>query len=139
MTTIKLTENKELIIVGSQNFKCANKPGSNLYGIGKYACLLWQIPERKGVFDFSGYQIDHVQPPFLDKTDNNSNLQALCIACHMVKTQNLCDINDHKESGVSNKENIITIKHPSSQKQCKKCKGCYDTKDKYLAHHKTCK
>lgn len=75
-------------IAGRQFFKCANRPNSNLKGLNNYKCLLWQrTDEHKGCFDESGYDIDHILEYSISKDDNDTNLQALCIACHRVKTK----------------------------------------------------
>jgi 5-methylcytosine-specific restriction endonuclease McrA len=74
-------------IANRQNNKCANSPGVNLRGMGKYKCLLWEKITNKGSFDEAGYQVDHIIEYCLSADDNESNLQALCPQCHSVKTK----------------------------------------------------
>ena len=40
--TIPQKKDKIIELLHRQNYKCANKPGSNLYNIGNYECLLWE-------------------------------------------------------------------------------------------------
>ncbi len=86
----KLSESVKKIIAGRQFYKCANKPDSNLPGIGTYRCPLWRLSEIeiRGCFDESGYEIDHVEEYVLSQNDSTENLQALCKMCHAVKTKN---------------------------------------------------
>ena len=93
-------------IIDRQNGKCANFPGSKLWRIGVYECLLWKY--RKGKFDESGYEFDHVIEFCLTKDNNINNLQALCPMCHSVKTKNF-DVKDkslinESEDSLSNSE-----------------------------------
>lgn len=65
------------------NYKCANKPNSNV--IQNYDCPMWKL--YNGDFDESGFEIDHINE-FSHTFDNKlSNLQILCICCHKVKTK----------------------------------------------------
>lgn len=84
-----LTPAKKKEIAARQDFKCANKPGSNLVGIGDYKCPLWKDIEfsTRGDFDITGYEIDHVIPHCITHDDNPDNLQALCCMCHKMKTK----------------------------------------------------
>lgn len=81
----KVSEALKKLVAGRQNFKCANKPSSNV--VKKYLCPLWQNSERKGVFGEEGYQIDHIIEHSISKNDDETNLQALCLSCHSVKTR----------------------------------------------------
>lgn len=78
-TTIK---NK---IAASQRYKCANKPESNLLGLENCECLLWKYED--GSFNSTGYDIDHVIEFSISQDNSESNLQALCPACHAYKTR----------------------------------------------------
>ena len=102
MVKRKVTESVKKSIAVKQNFKCANFPGSNI--IPDYECVYHKC--RSGVFDESGYEIDHIiefdetqddfdqdaylqfYQPFVSEIqyDKVSNLHALCIPCHHVKT-----------------------------------------------------
>ena len=102
MVKRKVTESVKKSIAVKQNFKCANFPGSNI--IPDYECVYHKY--RSGVFDESGYEIDHIiefaetqddfdpgaylqfYQPFVSEIqyDKVSNLHALCIPCHHVKT-----------------------------------------------------
>lgn len=74
-------------VLARQKYKCANNPnsvvGEKLKG---YRCLLWRIPEQDGVFDETGYHIVHIQRIADGGSNDSSNLQALCHACHARKT-----------------------------------------------------
>jgi hypothetical protein len=85
-----LTEATKKQIAGKQRYKCANKPGANLERLGSYECLLWQHidPTLRGIFDESGYDIDHIEEFCKSGNDSTDNLQALCKTCHIVKTKN---------------------------------------------------
>jgi hypothetical protein len=78
----------KLKIAGKQNFKCANKPDSNLKRLENYSCPLWNRDDIiKGSFDESGFDIDHIIEYSLTQNNNESNLQALCNNCHAIKTK----------------------------------------------------
>lgn len=70
-------------ILKKQDYKCANKPGTNLYGIGDYLCDRWT--NDMGLFNRSGYHIDHIVEKSIGGDDPLNNLQALCPNCHNVK------------------------------------------------------
>ena len=76
-----LTESDKKTIAGSQMFRCANSPGSNVVG---YDCPMWEL--HAGNFDVSGYDIDHIIELADGGNNDTSNLQALCPCCHRVKT-----------------------------------------------------
>ena len=83
-----VTEAVKKRIVNRQRHRCANKPGSNLRGLEGYDCLLWKVPDEteRGIFDETGYQIDHKVEFCVSYNDSPDNLQALCSGCHRVKT-----------------------------------------------------
>src|SRR5687767_11349237 len=74
-------------VLGRQLYKCANAPGSNLKNIGDYKCPMHLNPEANGSFDQSGYCIDHIIPHAQHPSNLPEALQALCTACHSVKTR----------------------------------------------------
>ena len=80
-----LTDAQKKYVAGSQQYRCANflNPGR----IGNYVCPMGFRPECKGNFDQSGYEIDHILEVAEEGTNDFSNLQALCLCCHHVKTK----------------------------------------------------
>src|SRR5579863_9979847 len=85
----RVTNAQKKMIAGKQYYKCNNIPGSNLVGLNGYKCPLWMKYDAslRGCFDESGYEIDHVVEHSISKDDNDKNLQALCVSCHLVKTK----------------------------------------------------
>ena len=67
----KMPEPKRRKIAARQDWKCANPDGN---------CTL------KG--ELQEYDVDHVIPLMAGGPDNESNMQALCPACHRRKTEN---------------------------------------------------
>ena len=61
-------------VAGIQRFTCAGN-------VPSYECPLNGLS-----FDESGYDIDHVKPLSEGGTNETSNLQALCLMCHRVKS-----------------------------------------------------
>lgn len=61
-------------VASIQRFICA----ANISG---YVC-----PLKGKSFDEAGYDIDHIVPLSEGGTNDVSNLQALCVSCHRVKT-----------------------------------------------------
>lgn len=96
-----LSDGKKKYVAGSQQYRCANflNPGR----IGNYVCPMGFRPESKGNFDQSGYEIDHITEVAEDGTNDFSNLQALCLCCHRVKT-NLYNMNRRSTQTVSDEE-----------------------------------
>jgi 5-methylcytosine-specific restriction endonuclease McrA len=73
----KVTAAKKKQIAGRQRFCCS----ANVDG---YRCPMDNKP-----FDESGYEIDHIVELCKGGSNEDSNLQALCIMCHRVKTSRL--------------------------------------------------
>ena len=67
-------------IAGKQRFKCCGIPG--------YTCPL-KARGGDGSFDEAGYEIDHIIEHCITADDSRDNLQALCPACHNVKTKGM--------------------------------------------------
>lgn len=82
-------------ILNEQKYCCANKSG-NLPGLERYHCQLWSIDgPDKGKFRESGHDIDHIVEFSVSGNNDISNLQALCVDCHRVKTKRFME-NKHK-------------------------------------------
>jgi len=73
-----VTESMKKRIAGRQQYHCANS-------IENYECPFWKN-NGNGCFDESGYNIDHIVELRNFGNNDESNLQALCINCHRVKT-----------------------------------------------------
>lgn len=81
----------EMNIVESQEFRCANKPGTKFRGVYTYQCPLWKN-NGIGCFDESGYKIFNESYYDLDSLDVNNeidlereHIQAYCPMCYAVK------------------------------------------------------
>ena len=107
----KLTESHKKQVAADQKFRCANKPNSNLKGIGNYECPMWKLDG--GNFDGSGYEIDHIIDHCISQDDSPENLQALCPSCHRRKTRN--STIDRKRK-ISHNDNIDNLQ--ASRKLC---------------------
>ena len=73
----KVTAAKKKQIAGKQRFCCAAS-------VNGYVCPMVNKP-----FDEAGYEIDHIVELSKGGSNEDSNLQALCIMCHRVKTSRL--------------------------------------------------
>jgi len=69
-----VTESQKKRVAGRQRYTCAAS-------VEDYAC-----PMNGQPFDESGYEIDHIKELREGGTNDLSNLQALCVSCHRVKT-----------------------------------------------------
>lgn len=76
---------KECVVARQAN-RCANVPSENNRGLEDYQCPLWDSRTNQGMFDDSGYEIDHIIEVADGGSDHENNLQALCKCCHSVKT-----------------------------------------------------
>lgn len=65
--------------------KCANRPDKPAVGCKGYVCPMWLL--YGGYFDESGHQVDHIIEVAHGGTNDDANLQALCVSCHVVKTR----------------------------------------------------
>lgn len=77
-----LTDSQKKRVAARQEFKCANRLG-NVTGLDGYEC---PFKGRDGLFDESGYDIDHIKELATGGADAIENCQALCLCCHRVKT-----------------------------------------------------
>jgi hypothetical protein len=83
-----VSESVKKRVAGKQNFKCANSNDRTLKGLEGFFCPLWQIKGSiQGIFNESGYEIDHIVEHSISHDDNENNLQALCLMCHSVKSK----------------------------------------------------
>jgi len=73
MVKRKVSEAIKKMVAGRQRYTCATIPN--------YTC-----PMRGRPFDESGYDIDHIKELRHGGSNDIANLQALCPACHRVKT-----------------------------------------------------
>jgi 5-methylcytosine-specific restriction endonuclease McrA len=73
-TKRKVTAAVKKRVAGKQRFTCAGN-------IDGYTC-----PQGGTPFDEAGYEIDHIVELRDGGTNDESNLQALCLMCHRVKT-----------------------------------------------------
>ena len=85
-------------VAGTKYYQCSNKPGSNLKGLEGYICPLWNKKDNPGMFDESGYDIDHINEHSITGDDSSENLQALCPCCHRVKTNRFNAKNNKKNN-----------------------------------------
>jgi 5-methylcytosine-specific restriction endonuclease McrA len=73
MSKRKVSESTKKQVAGRQRFRCAT--------VSNYTCPLKSEP-----FDEAGYDIDHIVELRNGGSNDITNLQALCPACHRVKT-----------------------------------------------------
>ena len=81
-----VTESQKRRVAGRQRFSCAAS-------VREYQCPLKGEP-----FDESGYEIDHIKELRDGGTNDLSNLQALCIMCHRVKTNRMTTVMSKKDT-----------------------------------------
>ena len=73
-------KSKKTTLLQQQQNKCANFINSNV--VPNYNC-----PLLDGIFDESGFDIDHIKEVVIGGNNDISNLQLLCKCCHSVKTK----------------------------------------------------
>ena len=73
MSKRNVSESVKKQVAGRQRYSCATIEGYN-------------CPMNNQPFDESGYDIDHIVELRHGGTNEISNLQALCVSCHRVKT-----------------------------------------------------
>jgi hypothetical protein len=102
-----VSEAKKKNVALRQRSRCANKPNSNIRGLENYNCNLWKIEGMDmGLFDESGYDIDHIIEHSIIADDSIENLQALCKMCHSVKTKRFLIDNPYKKRKVDDEQEI---------------------------------
>jgi hypothetical protein len=127
MSTRKLGEATKKLVAGKQYYKCAR--------IKEYECPLWnQNNDKRGSFDESGYEIDHIVEYSKTKDDSIDNLQALCHSCHAVKTKRFTA--DKKTETIGTFKTLTKIKAVKINKPTKDpkflqiyCEICSNVKD----------
>lgn len=72
----KIPEHTKYQILVRQAFRCK--------GVPDYTCPL--LATTGGLFDAAGYDMDHLIPLVFGGSTDPSNLQALCVSCHRIKT-----------------------------------------------------
>ena len=80
-----ITQKTKDLIVNRQYNRCANSPLKPALNLSDYMCPFWIY--NNGVFDESGYAIDHIDEVSITSNNELENLQALCHNCHAVKTR----------------------------------------------------
>ena len=80
-----VTESQKKRVAGRQRYTCAAS-------VPEYTC-----PMKGEPFDESGYEIDHIKELRDGGMNELSNLQALCIMCHRVKTSRMTTTMSKKE------------------------------------------
>ena len=80
-----ITQKTKDLIINRQYNRCANSPLKPALNLTGYACPFWIY--NNGVFDDSGYAIDHIDEVSITSNNELENLQALCHNCHAVKTR----------------------------------------------------
>ena len=80
-----ITQKTKELIINRQYNRCANSPFKPALNLTGYTCPFWIY--NNGVFDDSGYAIDHIDEVSITSNNELENLQALCHNCHAVKTR----------------------------------------------------
>ena len=80
-----ITQKTKDFIINRQYNRCANSPLKPALNLTGYTCPFWIY--NNGVFDESGYAIDHIDEVSITSNNELENLQALCHNCHAVKTR----------------------------------------------------
>ena len=80
-----ITQKTKDLISNRQYNRCANSPFKPALNLSGYLCPFWIY--NNGLFDNSGYAIDHIDEVSITSNNELENLQALCHNCHAVKTR----------------------------------------------------
>jgi hypothetical protein len=81
-----VTESQKKRVAGRQRYTCAAS-------VSEYKC-----PMNGEPFDESGFEIDHIKELRDGGTNDLSNLQALCVMCHRVKTSRMTSVMSKKDT-----------------------------------------
>jgi hypothetical protein len=89
-------------ILIKQNFKCANIPGVHIRYLSNFSCPLWtrsngDLEKISDTPSEYAYNIDHIVEHSISSDNNISNLCALCISCHYIKTRNYLNVLDYSK------------------------------------------
>jgi hypothetical protein len=138
--TRKVTEAQKKFVAARQFYKCANNNSIQLKGLEDYSCPLWNKIDNQGLFDTSGYDIDHITEHCLTGDDSEKNLQALCISCHRVKTKlfnmsHKSNQNQNQNQNQKQKQKQIKIRN-TKHKIFGKLLTCYGNHKVYLSSSK---
>jgi hypothetical protein len=91
-----VTAGTKKLVAGRQRYMCAAT-------VENYKCPLLGIP-----FDEAGYEVDHILPLSEGGTNEASNLQALCLMCHRVKSNRAAVANPKRVTKNKEKEFVYT-------------------------------
>ena len=80
-----ITQKTKDLISNRQYNRCANSTFNPALNLSDYRCPFWIY--NNGLFDNSGYAIDHIDEVSITSNNELENLQALCHNCHAVKTR----------------------------------------------------
>lgn len=111
-----VTESQKKRVAGRQRYTCAAS-------VSDYTC-----PMNGQPFDESGYEIDHIKELREGGTNEESNLQALCIMCHRVKTS-------RKTSVMARKDRMVEEENPVSKLEKFWYKPLVPSTNSNLCHH----
>jgi hypothetical protein len=109
-----VTESQKRRVAGRQRFTCAGS-------VPDYVC-----PMKKEPFDESGYEIDHIQELRDGGTNDLSNLQALCISCHRVKTSRMTTAMTQRAASPIWKSSRLDAFRYKPKELPTKCHHCHD-------------
>jgi hypothetical protein len=91
-----VTAGTKKLVAGTQRYMCAAS-------VENYMCPLQGTP-----FDEAGYEVDHIVPLSEGGTNDASNLQALCLMCHRVKS-NRASIGKQKKTVPKKKAKEVSV------------------------------
>ena len=101
-----VTAGTKKLVAGRQRYNCS----ANVDG---YACPLAGSP-----FDEAGYEIDHILALKEGGTNEESNLQALCLMCHRVKSNRSSVGKPSKAATEKKTPPTPTVSKPDEQIYC---------------------
>lgn len=107
-------------ILIKQNFKCANIPGVHIRYLSNFSCPLWarnngDLEKISDTPSEYSYNIDHIVEHSISSDNNVSNLCALCISCHYIKTRNYLNVLDYsKKKSYESNDNFNLYEYTES-------------------------
>ena len=120
-------------IAGKQRYRCNNRPESTLRNLEGFSCPLWENSDDPGIFDESGYDIDHIVEFSLTMDNSNDNLQALCKVCHKEKTRRF--LTKKTVSAKVKVKNRTFVRDKLGKFLCTKCNKTFTTNQSLTYHH----